>query len=225
MIDEPSETLESIMTEAQVKSLLRDKAISTTDFRLPSRDQLAHLDLRFPVAVKVCSPQVLHKTEVGGVFLDVADVKTLQQRYDQIMDRFPDAQVLVESMEAKGPEAILGVTDDHDFGPSIMFGMGGVLAELYQDVTFRTLPISKFDALEMTEETKVDEFFKGFRGMRADREAVVRLLLAVSDWAIEMSGTLSQLDLNPIILREKGYVVVDAKMIRREGGKNGRRSG
>jgi hypothetical protein len=220
MSDESRGTPGSVLTEAQVKSLLRAKGVSTTDFRLPSRDQLAYLDVRFPVAVKVCSPQVLHKTEVGGVFLDVPDLRALEERYDLIMERFPDAQVLVESMEPRGPEAILGVTEDHDFGPSIMFGMGGVMAELYKDVTFRTLPISRYDALEMTEETKVDEFFKGFRGMRADRESVVRLLLTVSEIAAEMSGALAQLDLNPIILRENGYVVVDAKMIMRDAGKS-----
>jgi len=217
MSDEPSGAAHTALTEAQVKSLLRERGVTTTDFRLPSRDQLAEMDLKYPVAVKVCSPKVLHKTEVGGVFLDVPDAAALEERYDQIMGRFPDAQVLVESMEPRGPEAILGVIQDHDFGPSIMFGMGGVMTELYKDVTFRTLPITRYDAQEMTEETKVDEFFKGFRGMHADRESIVRLLLAVSNMAGEMSGRLSQLDLNPIILRENGYVVVDAKMVLRNG--------
>ncbi|HUL39249.1 MAG TPA: acetate--CoA ligase family protein, partial [Methanomassiliicoccales archaeon] len=160
------------------------------------------------------SPKVLHKTEVGGVFLDVATPDELVQRYDQIRARFPDADVLVESMEPKGPEVIVGLLLDRDFGLCIMFGMGGVMAELYKDVSFRRLPISRMDAQEMLEETKASAFFEGFRGFVADRAAMIDLLGKVSSLGMETEG-LEQLDLNPVILREKGYVVVDAKMVRK----------
>jgi len=209
----------TLLNEAEVKGLLRDRGIATTNFLLPTRKELSSLALRFPVAVKVCSAKILHKTEVGGVFLDILDVNALEEKYDLIKHRFPEAQVLVESMEPKGPEAIIGVTEDKDFGLSIMFGMGGVMAELYNDVSFRTIPITKYDALEMTEETKADVFFKGFRGMKADRESVVGLLLKISDMAQEMSDSLSKMDLNPVILRENGYVVVDAKLLIKEGSR------
>jgi len=163
-----------------------------------------------------CREGVLHPlTEVGGLFLDVATPEELLLRYDQITARFPDADVLVESMEPKGPEVIVGVLHDKDFGPCIMFGMGGVMAELYKDVSFRRLPINKNDAEEMLGESKASAFFQGFRGFVADKEAILDLLVRLSIMAME-NREMAQLDLNPVILREDGYVVVDAKMVLKE---------
>lgn len=200
------------LTEAEVKGLLKERGISTTTFLIPRREELRSLTLRYPLAVKVSSTKVLHKTEAGGLFLDINNYEELVLRYDQIKDRFPDAEVLVESMEPKGPEIIIGLLRDKDFGLSIMFGMGGVMAELYKDASFRKVPISSNDAEEMLGETRASAFFEGFRGFRADREAVMDLLQRVSRLGMEHQG-LEQLDLNPVILREKGYVVVDAKMV------------
>jgi acyl-CoA synthetase (NDP forming) len=209
------ESASRALSEAETKQLLRARGILTTNFLLPRRSELGELPLSYPLAVKVSSTKVLHKTEVGGLFLDVATSDELLRRYDQIMARFPDADVLVESMEPKGPEVIVGVLHDKDFGPCIMFGMGGVMAELYKDVSFRRLPITKEDAEEMLGESKASAFFQGFRGFFADREAMLDLLLRVSSMAMEKKD-LEQLDLNPVILRESGYVVVDAKMVLKE---------
>lgn len=209
-------TEEGALSEAEVKALLRRRGILTTDFLLPKREELESLPLRFPLAVKVCSRGILHKTEVGGVFLEVRTPEELEQRYDDIISRFPDAQVLVESMEPKGPEVIVGLLRDKDFGLSIMFGMGGVMAELYRDVSFRKVPVSELDAEEMLEESKAAAYFEGFRSFKADRGAMLDLLMKVSRWG-DSEPSLDQLDLNPVILREKGYVVVDAKMILRAG--------
>jgi acyl-CoA synthetase (NDP forming) len=206
------EDASSALPEAKAKELLKKRGILTTNFLVPHRTELENLPLSYPLAVKVSSPKILHKTEVGGVFLDVATSEELVTRYDQIHEKFPDADVLVESMEPKGPEVIVGLLRDRDFGICLMFGMGGVMAELYKDVSFRRLPISKQDAEEMLEETKASAFFEGFRGFVADREAVLDLLQKVSQLGME-NHDLEQLDLNPVILRSKGYVVVDAKMI------------
>jgi acyl-CoA synthetase (NDP forming) len=203
------------LSEAETKQLLKVRGILTTKFLLPRRSELGDLPLSYPLAVKVSSAKVLHKTEVGGLFLDVATSDELLRRYDQIKSRFPDADVLVESMEPKGPEVIVGVLHDKDFGPCIMFGMGGVMAELYKDVSFRRLPITKKDAEEMLGESKASAFFQGFRGFFADREAMLDLLSRVSRMAMEKTD-MEQLDLNPVILREDGYVVVDAKMVLKE---------
>lgn len=205
----------SALPEAKAKELLKRRGILTTNFLVPLRSELESLPLKYPLAVKVSSPKVLHKTEVGGVFLDVASPEELKARFDQIRDKFPEADVLVESMEPKGPEVIVGLLRDRDFGLCIMFGIGGVMAELYKDVSFRRLPISRRDAEEMLEETKASAFFEGFRGFVADRGAVLDLLQKVSDLGIGTKG-LEQLDLNPVILRSEGYVVVDAKMVVRE---------
>jgi acyl-CoA synthetase (NDP forming) len=206
------EDASSALPEAKAKELLKKRGILTTNFIVPHRTELENLPLSYPLAVKVSSPKILHKTEVGGVFLDVATSEELVARYDQIREKFPDADVLVESMEPNGPEVIVGLLRDRDFGICLMFGMGGVMAELYKDVSFRRLPISKQDAEEMLEETKASAFFEGFRGFVADREAVLDLLQKVSQLGME-NQDLEQLDLNPVILRSKGYVVVDAKMI------------
>lgn len=203
------------LSEAETKQLLKARGILTTKFALPLRGELNDLPLSYPLAVKVSSAKVRHKTEVGGLFLDVGTPEELLRRYDQIMARFPDAEVLVESMEPKGPEVIVGVLHDKDFGSCIMFGMGGVMAELYKDVSFRRLPITKKDAEEMLGESKASAFFQGFRGFVADRDAMIDLLLRVSSLAMEMRD-MEQLDLNPVILREEGYVVVDAKMVLKE---------
>ena len=209
------ESASRALSEAEAKQLLKARGILTTRFLLPRRNELGDLPLSYPLAVKVSSAKVLHKTEVGGLFLDVATPEELLRRYDQIVARFPDAEVLVESMEPKGPEVIVGVLHDKDFGPRIMFGMGGVMAELYKDVSFRRLPITRKDAEEMLGESKASAFFQGFRGFVADREAMLDLLLNVSNLAMEKKD-MEQLDLNPVILREDGYVVVDAKMVLKE---------
>ena len=209
------ESASRALSEAEAKQLLKARGILTTRFLLPRRSELSDLPLSYPLAVKVSSAKVLHKTEVGGLFLDVATPEELLRRYDQIVARFPEAEVLVESMEPKGPEVIVGVLHDKDFGPCIMFGMGGVMAELYKDVSFRRLPITRKDAEEMLGESKASAFFQGFRGFVADREAMLDLLLNVSNLAMEKKD-MEQLDLNPVILREDGYVVVDAKMVLKE---------
>jgi len=209
------ESASRALSEAEAKQLLKARGILTTRFLLPRRSELSDLPLSYPLAVKVSSAKVLHKTEVGGLFLDVATPEELLRRYDQIVARFPEAEVLVESMEPKGPEVIVGVLHDKDFGPCIMFGMGGVMAELYKDVSFRRLPITRKDAEEMLGESKASAFFQGFRGFVADRKAMLDLLLNVSNLAMEKKD-MEQLDLNPVILREDGYVVVDAKMVLKE---------
>lgn len=201
------------LSEAEAKTLLREWGIPTTNFVLPRRDELASLKIRFPVAVKVNSPQILHKTEMGGVFIDVRDWEELVRRYDEIRDRFPDAEVLVESMEEGSAEFIVGLLKDPVFGLSIMFGTGGVLTEIYQDVSFRKVPITPEDADEMMDGIKAGKVLRGFRGIKADREAVKRLLLGTSRMGEALEDHINQLDLNPVIVKEKGCVVVDVKVV------------
>jgi len=201
------------LSESEVKSLLRSRGVKTTDFRVPERKELDSLNVRFPVAVKVCSPDILHKTELGGVFLNVKNAEEMIARYDEIKSKFPDASVLIEPMERPGIEVIIGLFKDPNFGLSIMFGMGGVLTELYKDVSFRLVPISKLDAEEMVNEVRAEKIFRGFRGMRADRDALLDLLVKVSSLGNEHGDHINQLDLNPVFVRESDYVVVDAKLM------------
>lgn len=203
------------LSEAEVKTLLREKGIKTTAFTTPKRSDLDTLEIDFPVVVKVCSPDVLHKSDQGGVFLDVRDRGEMISRYDDITRRFPMAEVLIEPMEKKGFEVIVGLTNDPSFGQCIMFGSGGVMANLIQDVSFRSVPIESKDAKEMIHETKARHVFEGFRGLKADLDSTVDLLVRVSEMGDELKDHLDQLDLNPVILYQDGYVVVDAKMVLR----------
>lgn len=199
------------LSEAEVKSLLAKLGIMTTRFVVPERHELRRMPFPFPMAVKVSSAEVLHKTEVGGVFLNIHNIQELEEKYDLIASRFPGTQVLVEAMEPPGPEVIIGLAEDAAFGMCIMFGVGGVQAELYKDVSFRTIPIERYDAEEMISETRAITFFEGFRGIKGDKEAVIELLCQISMLAME-HGEIVQMDLNPVILREHGYIVVDAKL-------------
>ncbi len=201
------------LSEGETKLLLRQYGIPTTDFRLPSREELNELDIDFPIAIKVSSAKVIHKTEVGGLFLNVPDRKEMIKKYDLIKSRFPGADVLVEPMEKGGVEVIIGLLDDGTFGHSIMFGIGGILTELYRDVTFRSLPINDKDAEEMVNEIKGAKLLQGFRGIKTDREALLSTILKVGRMGFELKEHINQLDLNPVLVRENGCVAVDAKLV------------
>lgn len=203
------------LAENEVKELLRENGIPTTDFQVV-RD-LGEVDqkrLRFPVVLKVCSPKILHKTDVGGVVLEVSE-EDLPKEFQKMRQKFPDEPILVESHQDRRAEVIVGLINDPTFGLTIMFGLGGIYTEVYKDVTFRVVPIKKEDAEEMLREIKAAPILEGFRGIKVDRDAIVNLLLKVSALGEKYTDKLDQMDLNPVFIKEKGLVVVDAKMLLR----------
>jgi len=175
--------------------------------------------LGYPVVLKVISRDIVHKTEVGGVELDLSDSEAVVAAYRRILDgvsrQAPRARVegtLVCRMARPGVEAILGLTRDPQFGHVVMFGLGGIFVEIYRDVAFRLVPIAEKDAAEMIREIKGFPVLQGARGKGGtDLAAVVRSLLAISALA-ESRPDIEALDLNPVILYEQGCVVVDAKL-------------
>ncbi|MDH7507971.1 MAG: acetate--CoA ligase family protein [Methanomassiliicoccales archaeon] len=201
------------LSEYEVKTILRDYGIKTTNFTILSRDQIESAEINFPVAVKVCSSDIMHKTDVGGVFLNVRNREELRRYHDIITSRFPGASVLVEPMEKPGVEVIVGLVKDKTFGMSIMFGIGGVLTELYNDVSFRLVPITRFDAEEMIDEIKAQKLFRGFRNVKTDRESLLNLLVKVARFGDEYEEHINQLDLNPVFVREYDTIVIDAKLV------------
>lgn len=205
------------LAEDEVKAILRKRGIDTPKSIVLSKGQLpAEIPLSFPLVVKIRSADVLHKTELKGVALNIRDIETLEQTVAEMGSRFPGEDLLVECMEPSGVEIIVGLIEDGTFGLSIMCGIGGVLAELYQDVSFRRVPINRLDADSMLRELKAHALFEGFRGIKANREAVIDLLLKVSSLGQDLRGHIDQMDLNPIIVREDKAVVVDAKLIWKE---------
>jgi acetyl-CoA synthetase (ADP-forming) len=201
------------LAENEVKQLLRDSGIPTTDFQVVKRfEEIDQKKLKFPVVIKVCSPNILHKTDVGGVVLEVPR-DDLEREFGKMKEKFPTEPILVESMQDRRVEIIIGLINDHTFGLTIMFGLGGIYTEVYKDVTFRVVPIKKEDAEEMLREIKAAPILEGFRKIKVDRDAIVGLLMKVSALGEKYRDKLDQMDLNPVFVKEKGVVVVDAKML------------
>ena len=178
--------------------------------------------LGYPVALKVVSPDILHKTDVGGVALGLADAAAVRRAYAEVQAKAraasPQADLrgaLVAKMADPAPEVIIGMTRDPQFGQALMFGLGGIFVEVYKDVAFRLPPLTEVDASDMVHEIKGLPILTGFRGRPpCDLQAIVRCLLAVSR-LVEGRPDLEELDLNPILVYPSGCLVVDAKVVLR----------
>ena len=208
------------LAENEVKELLKTYDIKTTDFVLIKKNESVNkLPFNFPVALKVCSNNILHKTDVGGVKLNISSMEELQQEIKTFHKRFPDENLLIDHMVDSGVEVIIGLIQDPTFGLSIMVGVGGIYTEVYQDVSFRVIPIEEYDAKEMIEEVKGKKLLEGFRNIKADKQQVIDLLLKVSALGNELIDVVDQMDLNPVFIYENSYCVVDAKMILKQNKK------
>jgi acyl-CoA synthetase (NDP forming) len=202
------------LAENEVKDLLQAYNIPTTKYQVISSEKdLDTLTLHYPVALKVCSPAILHKTDVGGVHLNIQNKAELKKVYKEFRKKFPKENLLVDQMAEKGVEIIVGLVQDPTFGLSIMCGIGGIFTELYKDVSFRVVPIDDYDARQMIEELKGKKLLEGFRGIKANKQLVIDLCLHVSKLGEELIDHLDQMDLNPVFVYEKSICVVDAKLI------------
>jgi len=174
----------------------------------------------YPIVLKIVSPQVLHKSDAGGVLINIKDEEGLREGYNTILKNVkkhvPDAEItgiLVQEMAPMGTEVIVGSTNDPTFGPTIMFGLGGIFVEILKDVSFRLAPITKTDAEEMVKEIKAYKILEGARGMPpADQETIVEILLATSKMLMECPEIM-ELDMNPVLVYEEGARIVDARII------------
>ncbi len=176
----------------------------------------------FPVAVKLLSSTIAHKTEVGGVILDLRSQREVERAFGQIKERLASVGredemqgVVVQKMIPGGIEVIVGVTQDPSFGPLILFGMGGIYAELFKDITFRIHPLTDVDAQEMIRSVKAYQLLEGWRGAEpCDIKAIEELLLRVSAM-VEDLPQIAELDLNPVKVmgRDEGCVVVDVRIV------------
>jgi len=202
------------LAENEVKDLLNVYNIPTTKYTLVQKEEdLKNLPLKYPVALKVCSNKILHKTDVGGVKLNIKDDEELIDTFKLFKKKFPKENLLVDQMEEKGVEIIVGLIQDPTFGLSIMCGIGGIYTELYQDVSFRVVPIDRYDAEQMVEEIKGKKLLEGFRNIPANKKLVIDLIEKVSKIGDELIDYIDQMDLNPVFVYEKSLCVVDAKLI------------
>jgi len=202
------------LAENEVKDLMNAYGIRTTKYKVIKKENdLINLGLKFPVALKVCSSKILHKTDVGGVKLGIKDLDELKKTFKVFKKKFPDEDLLVDQMEEKGVEIIVGLVKDPTFGLSIMVGIGGIYTELYKDVTFRVVPIERIDAEEMVEEIKGKKLLEGFRNIPANKELVIDLIIKVSKIGEELMDNIDQMDLNPVFVYKNDICVIDAKLI------------
>lgn len=203
------------MAEHELKALLSSLGVKVPASVVvqPHEPVPPGLPFPFPVVLKASSTALLHKTEAGAVRLNIAGMEEFAAAFQEFRSRFPGDPLLVEPMERPGVEAIVGFFRDPVFGPCVMVGVGGVFAELYQDVAFRRLPIAEADVHAMLDELRGRALFEGFRGRSVSREALVQLVVTVGRWVSENTGRVGQMDLNPVFVREDDAVVIDAKLM------------
>ena len=211
------------LTEIESKELLKEAGIPVVDAKL-ARTKKEAVSLSkgagFPVVLKVMSADVIHKSDSGGVKLGLNNMAQVGKAYGEIRQavrqHYPKAKIQgisVQKMARPGVEVIIGMTKDAQFGPVLMFGLGGILVEVLKDVSFRIVPLTKRDAREMIKEIKGYPLLEGYRGQDpADVPFLEDLLVKVSDF-VDKNPEIKELDLNPIFAYKDGAVAVDARVI------------
>lgn len=202
--------------EHEVKELLRGLGLPVpAGIFAPAGKALPEpLPLAFPVAAKVAGRRIAGKSDVGGVRLGIADLRQLERAVAELSSIAGAEGVLVEEQAPPGLEVIVGGTIDPQFGPVVMFGLGGVLVELFRDVAFALAPLGVEDARRLIDVTKGARLLYGYRGKQpVDVHALGAVIVTVSE--LIGSGLLEEIDLNPLVLYPHGAMAVDAKMKRR----------
>jgi acyl-CoA synthetase (NDP forming) len=211
------------LLEPEAKIICAEYGIPVTEFKLAKNIEEAVRfaeNLGFPVVLKIVSPDIIHKSDVGGVAVGLKDDESVKGAFAQILKNVKkhDARarivgVLVQEMAPPSTEVIVGAIKDPQFGPALMFGLGGIFVEVLKDVTFRIAPITEDEAREMISEVRAYPLLKGYRNTPpADVEAIVKILLNTSRLIMEHQE-IKELDLNPIMVYEKGAKTVDARII------------
>jgi acyl-CoA synthetase (NDP forming) len=212
-----------LLTEIESKELIRQAGVAVNETRLArSREEAISISnqLGYPVVLKIASPEIVHKSDASGVKLGVKTAEEVAKAYDDILDsigqRYPKALIqgiAVQKAARPGVEVIIGVSKDAQFGPVLMFGLGGILVEILRDVSFRIVPLTRKDAASSIREIKGYPLLEGFRGSEAvDVSSLEDLLLKISDFA-EQYPEIKELDLNPIFAYHDGNLAVDARII------------
>ncbi|MDH5816563.1 MAG: acetate--CoA ligase family protein [Candidatus Nezhaarchaeota archaeon] len=213
----------TILLEPEAKELCSQYGIPVPSSKVVknvSEAVQAAMEIGFPVVVKIVSEDIIHKTDVGCVVIGVNNVEDLKKAYEKVIEnalkhnpRATIRGVLIEEMVPKGVEVAVGGLRDPEFGPAVMFGLGGVFIEVMRDVSFRVAPVSEEDAEEMIREIKGFKLLQGYRGMEpVDLKALINIVVNASRLLIE-NEEIHQLDLNPIIASRSGAKAVDARVI------------
>jgi succinyl-CoA synthetase beta subunit len=212
--------------EHDAKRLLAEAGLPIPDERLVSglpEARAAAAALGYPVVLKVVSDDLPHRSELGLVAVGLRDEPELVDAYERMSHRLEErgqrrgiAGFLVQPVARDGLEVFAGVSTDPDFGPVLAFGAGGVLVEALDDVALRTLPLRDGDAEAMIAETRAGRLLRGYRGRPpGDAAALARCLSALADFAWAERGSIAEIDVNPIVVHERGCAIVDALIVPR----------
>ena len=210
------------LTEYESKQVLQSIGIPVTKQELvEARDEHALIEaakrIGYPVVAKLMVEDISHKSDVGAVKLGIRDDEHLKKAVSELLtiktnDEHPKVSIQ-EMGKAPVTEVIVGMTTDPQFGPALMFGIGGILVELMKDVSFRIAPITRFDATEMIKEIKGFPLLDGFRGKpKVNIDKIVDVLMAISAFVLEYPE-VDQMDLNPVFVYEDSVLAVDARII------------
>ncbi|MGN6822510.1 MAG: acetate--CoA ligase family protein [Candidatus Nitrosocosmicus sp.] len=210
-----------VITEEMAKDILSSYDIKVPQFALVQNvdDAVREANsIGYPIVAKIVSPQILHKTDVGGVKVDLkneADVKSaFNDMYGRLAKQYDVKGILLEKMVPKGVEMIVGLQNDPQFGPVIMVGLGGIFTELFKDVSFRVLPITEKDALDMIEELQGKMLLKGYRGsFTINLDMLCKALVKIGNLGFDISPYYDSIDFNPVIVYSDSYYVADAKIL------------
>ncbi|MBM4416386.1 MAG: acetyl-CoA synthetase [Chloroflexi bacterium] len=213
----------TLLTEVESKELLGAAGIAVTPARLARNGAEAArvaAEIGFPVVLKVVSGDIAHKSDVGGVELNLANAAAVKAAYARIVasaeQAAPGAKldgVSVQPMAKPGTEVIIGLTTDPQFGPVMMFGLGGIMVEVLKDVAFRIVPLEPRDAAQIVREIRGFPVLEGVRGRPpSDIAALERMILQVSSFA-EQHPEIAELDLNPVFAYADGALAVDARVV------------
>jgi 3-hydroxypropionyl-CoA synthetase (ADP-forming) len=222
--EEARKNNQNVMTEESAKAILTAYGINVPPYALVSTTQEAAdkaKQLGFPLVAKIVSPDILHKTDVKGVKIGLKSEEEVGRAFDDMYGRlstkYHTKGVILERMVDPGLEVIVGLQNDPQFGPVIMFGLGGINTEIFKDVTFRVLPITPKDIEEMVESLRGKTMLKGFRGSEPIEHATISdMLMKISKLGVDAAPYYESVDFNPVILYPHDYFVVDAKMLLRE---------
>lgn len=223
VFEEVIQTSHKVITEESSKSILKTYGVKVPPFALVTTAEDAVKQAKkigFPLVMKVVSPQILHKTDVGGVKVGLDNVNDVKKTFKDMYGRLSKKKgvevkgILLEKMVPKGVELIVGIQNDPQFGPVIMVGLGGIMTEVMKDVAFRMLPITTSDAKSMINELKGSALLKGFRGSEPiDTNMVANMLVQIGKLGVDNADYINSIDFNPVIVYPKSHFVVDAKII------------
>ncbi len=210
-----------VITEDSSKEILSEYGIKVPKYALVTNSDEAvqkSKEIGFPLVAKIVSPDILHKTDVGGVKVGLSSEDEVKKAFDDMFNRlkekFDVKGVLLEKMVPKGVELIVGLQNDSQFGPSIMVGLGGIYTELFKDVSFRVLPVTKNEAAKMLESLRGKDILKGFRGSTpVDLDMLSEAIVNIGTLGVDMAGKYESIDFNPVVVYPDSYYVVDAKII------------